>query len=126
MVSQWAALTFGKERELSGHNNFNSGDGERGPGWYDVAEGLRRLRRHHGSDLALRIEPSFGVNGRFGLRAVVYCEAYPHGFAYAGYGPAYPYGCKTFSATCWRAVFHAEQSEGVVEHLQNDMGLFGG
>lgn len=104
--------------------NFNSGDGDRGPSWYDVADGLRRLRRLHGGSLVLRLEPSFGVNGRWGIRAVVCSETYPHGFGFGGYGPAYPAGSKTLSAACWRALFDAEVSSVDVGHLQSDMGLF--
>lgn len=105
--------------------NFNSGDGERGPGWYDVYDGLRRLRARYGADVELRLQPRHSVNGRWGIAAMVYGNVAGSVLGSAGYGPAFNDGCKTLSAACWRAVFEAECEAESVGYLQGDLGLTG-
>lgn len=87
---------------------FNSGDGERGPGWYDVFAALQRLRTAHGSDVQLRITTSSSVRNQWGLYAVVRRDGCPTIFGCCGYGNAYPNGARTLSAACYVALAKAE------------------
>lgn len=86
----------------------NSGDGDRGPGWVDVYDGLRRLRAQFGRDVTLCIDTSASVNNRWGLRALVYLSGREAPIGICGYGWAYPNGAKTFASACFLAVVRAE------------------
>lgn len=87
---------------------WKAADGDYGPGWYDVYDGLKRLSSVAGLELRLGIETVTGKGGSWGLRAVVRSSDIPHELGAGGYGKAYVDGAKTFSAACWRAVFAAE------------------
>lgn len=89
---------------------FNSGDGERGPGWYDVFTALARLRQKHGSDIQLCLQPSTGVRNQWGLYAVVRRDSQPTIFGACGYGNAYPNGPRTLSSACFVALYRAEEA----------------
>lgn len=99
------------------HVNWNSGDGERGPGWFDVYDGLKRLRADSGCHVRLGIEPSGSVNGLWGLRAVVYLPNELTEVGACGYGRAYPNGAKTLAAACFQAVYRAECLLGSYEDI---------
>lgn len=87
---------------------FNSGDGERGPGWYDVFAALKRIRETFGGDVQLRIVTSSSVRNQWGLYAVVRRDSHPTIFGACGYGNAYPNGARTLSAACYVALAKAE------------------
>lgn len=110
MISQWAVFIRSKGKVVPNAGNFNGGDGDRGPGWFDVYDGLRRLEKRLGVDVRLQLGAVRSVNGKWGIRAVVYVAGLPRESWAGGYGAAFPGGCRTLASACWRAVFNAETS----------------
>lgn len=92
-----------------GKTAFNSGDGERGPGWYDCNVHLRDVYLQSGGRIRLYIEPVAAVNGKWGLRVVVRMVGSLEPVAFGGYGPAYPGGSKTLASAVFLALQRARE-----------------
>jgi hypothetical protein len=97
----------GRGREVPSRGNYNTIEGDGGPGWYDVYDGIRSLRALVDDHMQLFILPVKAGNDRWGLRAVVRSEFAAHDLGAGGFGRAYPDGAKTMAAACWRATFAA-------------------
>lgn len=92
-----------------GKTAFNSGDGERGPGWYDVNVHLRDVYLQSGGRIRLAIEPVASVNAKWGLRVVVRMVGNISPIGTGGYGPAFAGGSKTLSSACFLALNRARE-----------------
>lgn len=90
-----------------GKTTFNSGDGERGPGWYDVQLLLRELYVKSGGRTRLQIQPVTPTNGKWGMRVVVRMVGSISEIGAGGYGTAYPGGSKTLASACFLALQRA-------------------
>jgi len=90
-----------------GRFNNNSGDGERGPGWYDVHSELRRIRDRYGSIVRLDIGVSNSFDHRWGLYACVRVCASGQILGASGYGSSYPNGARTLASACYVALVKA-------------------
>lgn len=97
-----------ENHRVATNGRINSGDGDRGPGWVDTYDALRRLRAQFGRDVTLCVDTSASVNNKWGLRAVVYLSGREAPIGVCGYGWAYPNGAKTFAAACYVALARAE------------------
>jgi len=95
-----------------GRFNNNSGDGERGPGWYDVASEVRRLSSWHGDRIELLVTTGTSVNDRWGLYVSVRVQSTGEILGACGYGPSFPAGARTMASACFIALVKAwERSE---------------
>lgn len=92
----------------------NSGDGDRGPGWYDVHSLLVRLQAQTNNRIRLILEQTTSSYPKWGFRVVVRVVGVSQPIAYYGYGTAYPGGAKTLAAACFTALWRAgEQLEAL-------------
>lgn len=87
----------------------NSGDGERGPGWYDVYSRLAELQIKCGGRVRPYIEPIKAAYPKWGLRVVIRVVGVREPIAFYGYGTAYPGGAKTLAAAYFLALVRAEE-----------------
>lgn len=95
---------------MGAKTTFNSGDGERGPGWYDVNLHLRDVYLQSGGRVRLSIEPVASVNGKWGLRVVVRMAGHVSPLGVQGYGTAYTGGSKTLASACFVAIQRARET----------------
>lgn len=87
---------------------YNSGDGERGPSWYDVHVLLARLQSRTNGRVRCQLEPVTSSYPKWGLRVVVRLVGSLEPIAYGGYGSAYQGGSKTLASAHWLALTRAE------------------
>lgn len=87
----------------------NSGDGERGPGWYDVYCRLAELQVRCAGRLRPYISPTKAAYPKWGLRVVIRLVGVREPIAYYGYGNAYISGAKTLAAAYFLALVRAEE-----------------
>ena len=87
----------------------NSGDSERGPSWYDVYDLLGRLESRTDGRIRPLITSVKSAYPRWGVRVAIRMVGLREPIAFAGYGSAYPGGCKTLAAAFWLALTRAEE-----------------
>ena len=109
------------EKSNGATTRFNSGDGERGPGWYDVHVLLARLQSRTDGRIRCQLVPVTAAYPKWGLRVVIRLVGTIEPIAYGGYGTAYPGGSKTLASAHWVALTRAEEyldaaGIGRVEH----------
>lgn len=97
------------EAKRGASTRFNSGDGERGPGWFDVHGLLTRLQGRTGGRIRPILMPVNAAYPKWGLRVEIRMVGVGEPIAYGGYGTAYTAGSKTLAACYWLALTRAEE-----------------
>ncbi len=98
----------------SGGNNvgktaLNSGDGERGPGWYDVSILLREIALKSGGRARLVYDAVTPSGYKWGIRVFVRMVGMHNPIGAASYGPVFTQGSKTMASAIYLALFRAHE-----------------
>lgn len=80
-------------------------EGERGPGWYDVAEYVRDLEIQYMGNVTIEASSVWSARQPWGFRITAKISRYPDLAGHGSYGKAFPgNGARTMSGAFYRAL----------------------